>query len=111
MTTIRALRILPPFAIGRLGAGTPLDSYRIEVDEQAPLDWRTIVPDTTFEVDPATGAITRDFTPDEIEFTEKVNAIAEADSTRELVQLAMAAIGSAPVPMAAIPAHQASLHD
>jgi hypothetical protein len=52
--TIKELRILPPFAIGRLGSGAPIDSYLIKVDDTAPLDWRTIVPTTTFVIDPST---------------------------------------------------------
>ena len=70
---IESLRILPPLAIGRLGAGEPLDSYRISVDERAPLDWRTIDPAPTFAVDPASGAITKQFTPTDIRFTDTVN--------------------------------------
>jgi hypothetical protein len=67
--TIASLRILPPLAIGRLGEGAPMDSYRIEVDDERPLDWRRIVPDTTFVVDESTGAITSSSVPDEIEFS------------------------------------------
>lgn len=68
--TITALRILPPFAIARVGSGAPLDSYRVEVDEERPLDFRTIVPDTTFVVDERTGAITSSFVPDDITFRD-----------------------------------------
>ena len=42
---IEALRILPPFAIGRLGsAEEPLDNYAIEVGDDAVLGYRRIVP-------------------------------------------------------------------
>ena len=58
-----------------MGSGAPLDSYLIKVDDVAPLDWRTIVPTTTFEIDPSTGAISGEFVPAEIEFTEKVNGV------------------------------------
>ena len=84
---IEALRILPPFAIARLGSGAPLDSYRIEVDEDAPLDWRTIVPTTTFEIDPTTGAISREFIPDEIEFTEDVNGVVKIRKVAPFLEL------------------------
>ncbi len=41
--TIRELRILPPFAIGRLGsAKEPLDNYTIEDDPNHPLGFRRI---------------------------------------------------------------------
>lgn len=71
--TIAGLTILPPLAIGRLGEGAPMDSYRIEVDDARPLDWRRIVPDTTFVVDDTTGAITSASVPDEIEFSVERN--------------------------------------
>ena len=84
---IESLRILPPLAIARLGAGRPLDSYRISVDEQAPLDWRTIDPAPTFVVDPATGAITQQFTPSEIQFTEKVNGAVKVRKVAPFLEL------------------------
>ena len=84
---IDSLRILPPFAIGRLGGGAPLDSYRIEVDDAAPLDWRTIVPKPTFELDPATGAIAREFVPNEIEFTEVVNGVVKIRKVAPFLEL------------------------
>ena len=84
---IEALRILPPFAIARLGSGIPLDSYRIEVDEDGPLDWRTIVPTTTFEINPTTGAISREFVPDEIEFTEIVNGVVKIRKVAPFLEL------------------------
>ncbi len=84
---IEALRILPPFAIGRLGSGAPIDSYLIEVDDTAPLDWRTIVPTTTFVIDPSTGAITGDFVPNEIEFTEDVNGVVKIRKVAPFLEL------------------------
>ena len=67
--TIKALRILPPFAIGRLGsAPEPLDNYAIEVDEDRPLDFRTIVPQETLVVDPRTGEISGTRTAKSITF-------------------------------------------
>ena len=83
---IEALRILPPFAIGRLGGGAPLDSYRIEVDADAPLDWRTIVPTKTFEVDP-TSAISREFVPAKIDFTEQVKGETEIRKVAPFLEL------------------------
>ncbi|HZZ22846.1 MAG TPA: hypothetical protein VFE60_09840 [Roseiarcus sp.] len=60
--TIRSLRILPPFAIARLGsADAPMDNYTIEMgvklDEDKPLGYRTLKPLPTLIVDEQTGAI------------------------------------------------------
>jgi hypothetical protein len=56
--TIRALRILPPFAIGRLGSALePLDNYTIEDDPDHPLGFRRIKGAPTLIVDEATGEI------------------------------------------------------
>jgi hypothetical protein len=56
--TITGLRILPPFAIGRLGsAPEPLDNYVIEVDPERPLGFRHIKPAPTLIVDERTGEI------------------------------------------------------
>jgi hypothetical protein len=56
--TIRELRILPPFAIGRLGsAAEPLDNYTIEGDRENPLGFRKIVGAPTLVVDETSGEI------------------------------------------------------
>ena len=56
--TIRELRILPPFAIGRLGsAKEPLDNYTIEDDPNHPLGFRRIRGAETLFVDETTGEI------------------------------------------------------
>jgi len=69
--SIKALRILPPIAIGRLGSGAePLVSYEIEADPEHPLDIPRIKGTTTFVVDPTTGEITDSFVPDVISFKE-----------------------------------------
>ena len=69
--TIRELRILPPFAIGRLGsAPTPLDNYTIVENEAHPLDFRAIVPQETLVVDEVTGRITGSNTPSAIAFKD-----------------------------------------
>lgn len=68
-TMIKELRILPPFAIGRLGsAPDPLDNYTIETETEAPLDFRTIKPVETLTVDGATGEISGSHVPAEMEF-------------------------------------------
>lgn len=68
---IKELRILPPFAIGRLGsAPDPLDNYTIETDAGAVLDYRTIRPVETLIVDEATGEISATRTPDEMQFKQ-----------------------------------------
>ena len=69
--TIKELRILPPFAIGRLGsAPKPLDNYTIEDNPERPLGFRRIKPADTFIVDDATGKIARKYTPSSIEFKQ-----------------------------------------
>lgn len=67
--SLRELRILPPFAIARLGAATddPLDSFTVEDDPQHPLAWRRIVPQETLVVDEESGAVTSR-TPETISF-------------------------------------------
>ena len=71
MSAIRELRILPPLAIGRLGAApSPMDNYDAEVDPRHPLGPRRLVPATTFEVDPDSGEITRTFVPESLHFTQ-----------------------------------------
>ena len=67
--TIKALRILPPFAIGRLGsAAEPLDNYAIDDNPDQPLAFRRIVPAPTFRIDPVTGGIASVDTPETMEF-------------------------------------------
>jgi hypothetical protein len=67
---IKALRILPPLAIGRLGsAEEPLDNYTIAVDSQETLGFRRIVPGETLIVDPVTGEISDSRTAGNITFT------------------------------------------
>ncbi|HKN30693.1 MAG TPA: hypothetical protein VJY34_23605, partial [Roseiarcus sp.] len=65
MTTIKALRILPPFAIARLGsAKEPMDNYSIDVDPPRadatePLGYRALKPMPTLIVNDQTGEIER----------------------------------------------------
>lgn len=71
MKTIEEIRILPPLAIGRLGAApTPMDNYDAEVDPRRPLAHRRLKPAKTLEVDPVSGEISRAFVPAELHFTE-----------------------------------------
>lgn len=64
------LRILPPIAIGRLGASsTPLPAYDLEVPPEKPLDFRKVVPKISFSVDPVTGAMQKYF-HDRIKFKD-----------------------------------------
>ena len=66
---IKALRILPPLAIGRLGsADEPLDNYTLaDPDPAAPLGYRKIVPAATLRVG-ADGGIVSDAPPRSIAF-------------------------------------------
>jgi hypothetical protein len=76
--SIKALRILPPIAIGRLGSGSePLVSYEIEADPEHPLDIPRIKGATTFMVDPATGEITDAFVPEVVSFKQVLTADGE----------------------------------
>lgn len=70
-TTIKSLRILPPLAIGRLGsAEDPLDNYTIEVDDEATLGFRRIVPAKTLVVSPSSGEISGTRLARNISFSE-----------------------------------------
>ncbi|WP_421696456.1 hypothetical protein [Aestuariivirga sp.] len=69
-TTIKALRILPPLAIGRLGAAEdPLDNYTVTVDDGDTLGYRRIVPAKTLLIDPTSGEISGSRTAENIAFT------------------------------------------
>ncbi|HEV7808535.1 MAG TPA: hypothetical protein VGO80_22195 [Solirubrobacteraceae bacterium] len=71
MSEIVELRILPPLAIGRLGASDrPVDNYDAVVEPGSPLGYRRLVPAQTLEVDVPSGKITRAFVPDELTFSE-----------------------------------------
>lgn len=66
---ITELRILPPLAIGRLGAASePLEAFDLESSPERPLDYRSIVPKTTLEVDKNSGEIVRVYEPESIRF-------------------------------------------
>lgn len=65
-TKILDIRIFPPIAIARFGSSeTPLEAYRVEINTENPLDFRTIVPEANYVIDaqgnisiaPATEAI------------------------------------------------------
>lgn len=69
--SIKALRILPPIAIGRLGsASEPLVAYEIEANPEHPLDLPRIKGATTFNVDRETGEIVDSFIPDVVSFKD-----------------------------------------
>ena len=56
--TISEIRILPPFAIGRLGASaTPLENFDLVPDDNNALGFRQITGAETFRVDRETGEI------------------------------------------------------
>ena len=68
---ILELRILPPVAIGRLGAAAePLEAFDLVRDPERPLDYRRIVPCPSFKVDPARGEIVEVYTPEKIRFRD-----------------------------------------
>ncbi len=66
---IRELRILPPFAIGRLGsAKEPQENYTIADDPDQPFGYRKIVPAKTLKVRESTGEIASATIPKTISF-------------------------------------------
>ncbi len=68
---ISELRLLPPFAIARLGSSpTPLEAYELRVDPKALLDFRSLHPCETLKVDPATGEIECSYVPANIQFKD-----------------------------------------
>ncbi|MDA8519760.1 hypothetical protein [Acidovorax sp. NCPPB 4044] len=68
---ILELRILPPVAIGRLGAAAePLEAFDLVHDPERPLDYRRIVPCPSFRVDPHSGEVTEVYTPEKIRFRD-----------------------------------------
>ncbi|MBB5802132.1 hypothetical protein F4560_001900 [Saccharothrix ecbatanensis] len=71
MTRILELRVLPPLAIGRLGAAAePMDNYTAEPDPDEPLAPRVLVPAPTLRVDPDSGEIVDDKAPEQLRFTD-----------------------------------------
>jgi hypothetical protein len=70
-TGLAAVRLLPPFAIGRMGnSPSPMDNYELvpdPADVKAPLALR---PAPTLRVDPATGRITGSDTPAAVRFRD-----------------------------------------
>ncbi|MBN8249409.1 MAG: hypothetical protein J0L84_18440, partial [Verrucomicrobia bacterium] len=74
--TLIGLRILPPFAIGRLGsAEKPLVNYTLADDPERPLESRTLQAAETLEVDEATGEILRSRLPSTITFKDEQERI------------------------------------
>jgi hypothetical protein len=70
LTTIKQLRILPPFAIARLGsASEPMDNYSFDpdIDPDHPLGYRQIKPQPTLIVNES-GEIESESTPTTLEF-------------------------------------------
>ena len=77
--SIKALRILPPIAIGRLGsAADPLVAYEIEADPEHPLDIPRIKGAKTLVVDRDSGEIVDSFVPKVVSFKEECTVDGEA---------------------------------
>jgi hypothetical protein len=81
--TIKQLRILPPFAIGRLGsASEPMDNYTfdldIDPDRADPLGYRELKPQPTLIVNENSGEIEKQRTPHTLEFKrgDKIRPVA-----------------------------------
>lgn len=72
--TILELRILPPFAIARLGSSPePMDNYLL--DETDRVGYRRLVPAPTLRLDPATGQIRASETPATVDFRDREHRI------------------------------------
>jgi hypothetical protein len=79
--TIKQLRILPPFAIGRLGsASDPMDNYTfdLDIDPANPLGYRELKALPTLIVDENSGEIKDERTPHKLEFKccDKIRPVA-----------------------------------
>ncbi|MBC9909174.1 hypothetical protein [Chitinophaga varians] len=73
---ITAIRILPPFAIARLGSSTvPQTPYDLEIPADKPLGFREMVPKPSFDVDPNTGKITSGPAPQVVIFKDNVTSL------------------------------------
>jgi hypothetical protein len=73
---IRALRILPPLAIARLGSSPqPLDNYDVCVSDRDPLEYREIRGALTFVVDRDSGTIRRAYTPESVRFRDELGRV------------------------------------
>jgi hypothetical protein len=71
---IYEIRILPAFAIGRLGSSPePMDNYEWEFPDT--IGYRKLVPAETFYIDPKTGKIMSRKKPDEVRFRDSKNRI------------------------------------
>ncbi|ACU61933.1 hypothetical protein [Chitinophaga pinensis] len=78
--SILALRILPPIAIGRLGASQiPVAAYDLVVPENKPLDFRQIAPQATLTIDPSTNQIKDDDTPPPVIIFKEGNSTQNTD--------------------------------
>lgn len=65
------MRILPPMAIGRLGSSdNSLMAFDLTVAKDKPLDFRQIIPEPSFTVDPATGGLVSHL-PENIRFKDE----------------------------------------
>jgi hypothetical protein len=73
--TMCGLRLLPPFAIARVGSSPrPLDNFTFADDKDNPLGFRTIVPAETLVVNGETGELSR-HDPDGIKFKDENDRI------------------------------------
>jgi hypothetical protein len=101
--TIKQLRILPPFAIGRLGsASEPMDNYTFDLDlnPSDPLGYRELKAQPTLIVDENSGEIKEQRIPPRLEFKHggrirpvapflEVYAITDTDETLQPLTTAL----------------------
>jgi hypothetical protein len=68
---ILELRILPPVAVGRLGAASEtLEAFELVREPERPLDYRRIVPRPSLKIDATSGEVAEAYTPERIRFRD-----------------------------------------
>lgn len=112
--SILELRILPPLAVGRLGAASEaLEAFDLEVAPDRPLDYRRIVPKPSFVVDAVSGEIVKSYIPDKIRFKDdnhKIRPVAPflevfavtSERPDELVPLTLDMLNREKIPLKAL---------
>ncbi|SKA36093.1 hypothetical protein SAMN04488128_10450 [Chitinophaga eiseniae] len=76
--SITAIRILPPFAIARLGSSSvPQTPYDLQIAADKPVGFRQMVPQPSYDVDPSTGKISVGAAPPSVIFKDNVTTITD----------------------------------
>ncbi|HEY9262679.1 hypothetical protein, partial [Chitinophaga sp.] len=111
MRIIQELRILPPFAIARLGSSTtPVAAYDLEIDADKPLGFRKIVPQPTFYIDRNTNTLSVN-TPTEIIFKDAQSTTDTTGKIRPVAPFLEAFIIWQDTPDVLVPLTEAALNE